>query len=291
MKKRNKGITLIEMMIVVSVIGLLLVMLLPSIKGYKENVDKVKLEAGFKKTYEGARSVMIKQGERFTWLEVVKDDTPKELGKYNRGFTFNEIRTNPIQYYLDAPSNPGNSFSGYNTKHHNFLWDFRELMPKGMYINIKVYELGVGIPSFKNTRLSNCFGGENFGTGYNYPELSLCRTGGGSDEYTPNTYTRHDGEVIWFGFPNADDDPDTYSIIFVPDTNKYNPIKWSEYQQVSVDYEYNGHEWTEDSSFYTAPEYSTQNMDIIVFNQGYYSINGGELIEAEPTKAYRQFEF
>ncbi len=57
-KTKLKGFTLIEMIIVMAIIGILISILQPAVKGYLETARKVQLDASFNTTYKGIRGAV-----------------------------------------------------------------------------------------------------------------------------------------------------------------------------------------------------------------------------------------
>ncbi len=235
---KKKGFTLMEMIIVIGIIGLLLIFLIPSIKGYAKTTKTAVLRADFENVYKAMDSALIAEGESFSW--------------YTEG------------------TNAGLSFSTFGgimpdyitTAQDNFLKNINDFMPKNAKILI-VDEMN--IPSyiskydcFYSQGLMNAdFVGENFGflNEMNIVDRVELYEGENIEDFGYNAfYTRDDGETIGVTFLNCDDDSSTYSVIFV----------------------HNG-DYTEEDGVW---KYSTTDVDIILFNEGYYTVNGGELIES-----------
>ncbi len=242
---KRKGFTLIEMMIVIAIVGLLLVMLTPALKGYVETTKKTRLHANFESVHDGMRSVLAAEGESFYWLNKSGNIRYASFNGFSQLWS-----TESGEVFEDNPEN------------ESFLKKVNEFMPKNAKILLKNSNGEFKMPDYmlkydcfhqQDTTEIGAYYGEFVAIDDTLDTVELYEDETFEDLGYYNVYTRNDGESISIIAKNLDDDPDTYSVIFVP----------------KADY-------TNNNGVY---KYSTEDVDIIILNEGYYTVNGGELKE------------
>ncbi len=284
---KRKGFSLIEIMIVVAVITLLFSLITPALKGYVEYNKKVKLNAGFQSVYQGVSAAIYSEGDSFPWINTL---TPRD----SRGLSFNSLYgnydfgLNEEKYYdnvvetedgwtydeyfvrsTDETFHFLEKLATYMPKDSKLLWS-NHYFPSINYIDFLFPYFEITPPEHYWRANTNCVYSNLYSSppdspyNFDYRELS--------------NYTRSDGEEIYIRFFEPDDDPDTYSLILVP---KVTPVRYAyEHYLLNLHAEYptdipGGYA----DVFYDPPRYSTKDLDIILFNEGYYTVNGGEPIE------------
>ncbi len=254
---KKKGFSLVEVMFVAAIISLLLGYIFPLIDEYRSSVENSRLRANFNTTYKAINSAIINEGKVFPWV----DDT----SNVPRGLSFNGYNTNFVYGGGATYDDEGNLLTPA-TEAFYFLKKLGEFLPEDITIlswddNGNSYPFVEDKYNIAEDKVFDYFMPQipdppnvTEGTRRDF-EVNLVASG---NQYE-NTYTRRDGEVISIRFSEPDSRPDTYSVIFVykellRPANTYQP--------------------------YQPHLFSTENVDIILYNEGYYSINGGELIKA-----------
>ncbi len=231
--KKNKGFTLIEMIIVITIIGLLLVILTPLLKGYSEAVKKTQLRNDFNAVHDGVRSSLIaynQEGDYFPWSQ-----------------------SDPFY----SSSIPGVLLltNGETLKWYTKL---NEFFPKSASLNLQSVGSGYGSSTKVDEILALDFVNE---LPFTAESVYLTKATNTDSNYVyTNEKNEHFGLKIIFPL---DDDPNTYTLIFVPKSTDKNDFAYI----------------LPEGDF---PEHYPRLYEleaIVLVNEGYYSINGGPLVE------------
>lgn len=218
-KNKQKGFSLIEIMIVLAIIGLLISFFSPLVKGYMESVKMNNLRAEFNLVYDAVNHCIISYDDDFP--------SPYEL-------------TTGVFAFASADYN---SKSIVSQPTINFFSSLGEFLPEGTMINLT---------STSSADLLNMSHINEVSTTQERVYLE-----DSSSSWPPNLPFNSSSGTTYYIVSNPNDtDPNTYSIILVP--KDPTPIIAN----------------SSDPLF----TYDCAEMDIIVVNENFCLINGGDLI-------------
>jgi len=177
MKKRAAGFTLIELLVVVAIIGLLISILLPSLRSAKEQAHTVKCIANLKQV---GNAMLMYFGDHNNWFPSEKRNWPEAAPGKMGGFVVSAF------HYGGHPGRPGANGEGSATFEHPRLRDTFRGRPFNPYLYDNLYDqletmADVGTAEFEERRKSLTLFECPSDTGGYYNNNTNTLT----DEYTP----------------------------------------------------------------------------------------------------------